>query len=280
MALLKDVSVGERWAYRISEADRLTEVVVQGVNDSKPARVEITYAAIPESVVDSVPPSRLKVRWSERDRFLRREAQWRAISGHPNAVEHTAVDAVVDEFISPAAKIGSGKQKRGTIAIYEADLVDVFIGGGLDEVLHGAGRVNECGVKHYGWQVAVEIAKRTCRAKPERVMEFVAAEEAKEWPGVLGGGATSPKLQVMEASTRQAWDLLRDWCGRGVASPDELVRLRHEKARLQVLLDAAVALIADRVDEATARTLFSRARPDATSSDWREFLAEASRVAE
>jgi len=135
MATLKDVSVGEHWAYRISDADVLTEVEVRGVSDSKPARVEIAFVALPDSVVTSVPPSRLKVRWSAREGFLQREARWRAIGSRPDDDEYDAVSAVVAEFISPAATIGWGKEKGGIIGINDSDLVDVFIGGGLDEVV-------------------------------------------------------------------------------------------------------------------------------------------------
>lgn len=277
---MKDISVGERWAYRRSDADAVTEVEVRDISDAKPARVEIVYVALPGSAPAWVPPTRLKFRWLDRDHFLGREAQWRAINGRPNDAEDAAVGTVIDEFISPAAALGSGKLKRGTIAIYDADLVDVFMGGGLDEVLQGAGRVVEGGVEHYDWRVAVEIAKRTCRTKPERVMKFVAAEEASDRADVLAGRAVSPQRQLLEASTRQAWDLLRDWCGRGAASNDELVHLQHDNARLQALLDAAMTLIADRVDEATARGLFDQARPHAGESDWQKLLEEASRVAE
>lgn len=278
MATLNELSVGDRWAYRVGDVDVLTEVEVLGISDSKPARVDIAFVALPEPGVASVPPSRLKVRWSERRDFLEWEAQWRGISSRPDDIERTAVNAVIEEFIRPAASIGWGKRMSGTIAIYDPDLVDVFMGGGLHEVLQGAGVVSEGGVKHYGWRVAVEIAKRTCRSKSDRVMDFVEAEEANDRSERSSREGVSVKMRLLEASTRQAWDLLRDWCGRGAASSDELVHRQHENARLQALLDAAVALIANRVGEASARALFNQARPHAGESDWQQFLEKAVRL--
>ncbi|UTT63677.1 hypothetical protein [Microcella humidisoli] len=280
MALLKDVLVGERWAYRISDADRLTEVVVQGVNDSKPARVEITYAAIPESVVDSVPPSRLKVRWPERDRFLRREAQWRTISSRPSNVERMAVTAVIDEFFRPAAAIGAGKLMKGTIAIYDADLVDVFMGGGLEGVLRGADHVAEGAADHYGWEVAVEIAKRTCRFKPDRVMALVQAEEKSGWSAWSGAWTGSSATRAFEASTGQTWSLLRNWCGRESDALVELTGLRDDLARLIAAFEAAVVLVARGLDEARARELFTTAYPEAEDAEWHLLLRRARGVAE
>jgi len=279
MALLKDISVGEHWGYRISDADALTEVVVRSINNSKPARVEIVYAAIPESLVDSVPPSRLKVLWSERTGFLQREAQWRAISSTPDDTECDAVSAVISEFVSPAASIGWGKEKSGTIAIHDAVLVDVFIGGGLSEILGDAGYVSHEGAAYYPWSVAIAIARRICRVKTERVMAYMHVEEMRERFEASVARTGSPVSNLQDVPIWPVWALLRDWCGGGSARADELARARKEAARLEAVLASAVGLIAHRVGEAPARSLFSRAYPDLSDKDWRAFLKKVSSLA-
>ena len=280
MAMLKDILVGERWAYRSSDADIFTEVEVRGISHSKPARVEIVYVALPETVLASVPPSRLKVRWSERDRFLQRETQWRGISSQPDDIEFRAVSTVISEFVSPAATIGWGKGKSGTIAIHDVDLVDVFIGGGLDGILQGAAHVAHGGAVYYAWPVAVVIAERTCRFKPERVMAYVQGEETRDRLESSVARTAPLIMGLHETPLGSSWDLLREWCGQNAASSDQLARARADAAQLAALFAAAVALIAERVNEVTARKLFARAYPHAPEVDWRVFLKKAVSFAE
>ena len=197
-----------------------------------------------------------------------------------NDDEYDAVSAVVAEFISPAATIGWGKEKGGIIGINDSDLVDVFIGGGLDEILEGVGHVAHEGSAYYPWSVAVAIARQTCRSKPARVIAFVRVQEMRDRLEASVAPSSTSVFVPRGLPTWPLWALIREWCGQDAAMADELARARNEVVRLSAVFASAVGLVANRVGEAPARRLFARAYPDVGDRDWRDFLTKASDLAD
>ncbi|MFV0632722.1 hypothetical protein [Demequina sp.] len=98
-------SAGERWAYRVSRKDPLVEVEVVRMSTQRPARVLVNFIDHAfEGRQDWVPPSRLKVLWSDVEAYQAREARWARIDTRPgddNTPEHYAMDEVFRIGLDP-----------------------------------------------------------------------------------------------------------------------------------------------------------------------------------
>ena len=256
------------------------EVEVLEVRTNAPARVEVTFIEeFNSGATMVVPPGRLKTPWSASVAFEERESAWRSLRSEPDDVEEGAVEAVVVEFLGQATK-------RGTICILDHELVDLFIGGFLDDLIdESSSIVDELGT-NYGWTTALSIARQICTLKPDRVMSYVHAEEerGKRYASV-GGSRTdvfaqqpvfalpSVEAAVYEEYLRPMLDLLRSWCGTGPSSlSDDLREVRAQSARFAELFVNAIALLADSGDESASLAMYQVAYPAASKSDWRKML--------
>jgi hypothetical protein len=281
MAKTKEISVGERWAYAVGDNPPAVAVDVLEIRASRSGRVMVRFVEGADRADEWVHPSRLKALWVNREAYFESMAKWREISSKPDSIEDGAVEATFRAFIAPAAGINHGKIRGGTMTIYDFDLVDVFIGGHLEEILEGAASLEDGSVTHYSWATAVAVAHALCQAKPQRVMSYVHAEEAEGQklanvgsPRARALGMTRAEAIAWEASfyeeyTRPMCDLLRSWCGEAPAAIQDMLRsLRQEALRLDgAVIDACLVLT--RVgQEADSWRIYKQAHPEAEKAAW------------
>lgn len=262
MAKLNEIELGQWWAYRARIVEAVVEVQVLAVGTKTPARVEVRFVGeAQEGATAWVPPSHLKVLWSESADFVESESQWRALGSQPDEIEESAVAAIVREFLWPAATMNWKKSERGTIAIFDDEIVDVFIGGGLDQLVQDVDSIVDARGINYGWSTAVAIARRVCSAKPERVMAYLHAEEAV---------ARHSAPASYEAYTR----LLREWCGSDVVKMwEELLAARKENGRLAGLLGSALALLVESGNPDASWHIWQTYSPGERKQDWEILVA-------
>jgi hypothetical protein len=131
----------------------MTRVQIIGLNSQRPSQVEVLFVAGEHpGMKREVPITRLKVRWEHRAAYLEREAQWARLKSEPPEIEEAAVESIFREFIWPAAGLNGENSRRGTVGIHDEDLVDVFVGGVLEQVLADSPSILEAdGTVHYGW---------------------------------------------------------------------------------------------------------------------------------
>lgn len=241
MANSADMAIGQRWAYRVGNSGALAEAQVLALGVEAPALVLVKF--IDDATEEWVPPGRLKVRWEGSAAFLEREAKWSSITTNPSEVEWYAVELLFVEFIEPAANLNWARARRGTVSISDFDLADVFIGGGLEELVEGHATIEENGTWSYSWPVARAMGEQLCRMKPRRVMGLVHTAEANPRWADAGTSATTPRndansmterdLEWNEKTLRPACIVLRAWCGKDVAEmSDELLSAQRELRRL------------------------------------------------
>ena len=213
-----------------------------------------------------VPPNRLKVLWADSAQFIKDAEAWLAITSEPDDVEWWAVASILEVLLLGAAETGYNNSARGTVAISDRARVDAAIGGDLEDLLAGRVTVSDEEGAHYEWAVAVAIARRAYERSPQRVMSFVAAEDAKPLTDSYDEFVRRPSL-----------DLLREWGKREqFDAHDELYVLRRELTRQAKRMDLAIALLADTGQEQMAWRLYLGAHPGAKKTEWRELLAETS----
>lgn len=283
MAKMKEVTVGERWAYAVGENPPAIEVEVIAIDTSGRGRIVVRFTTEPDRDDEWTSPVRLKSLWPERAVYFRLIAKWRELASKPDDVEGGAVTAIFREFIAPAADINHGKLRGGTMSIYDADLVDVFIGGGLHELLAGVRSLEDEAGVHYDWATAVTVAEALCRAKPQRVTAYVHAEEA-EGRALAAAASMERSLRRIQTTafdfvfyeeyTRPMCDLLRSWCGKPSADVyDELRDLRGEVERLAGLAVDASRLLERAGESRGSREIYERAFPVQRDVEWKGAIA-------
>jgi hypothetical protein len=261
MAKMAEVSIGERWAYRASQKDAPVEVEVLRLSHAPPARVDVRF--IRDGGEHSVPPHRLKCLWGDRKNFLAYEARWRRLASEPAEVERGAVHAVFRKFLAPVAQINDGKARRGTVSIFDFDLLDVFVGGGLEVLAEGVSSIEDDQGLHFAWPVAIAIAERFCQRKPQLVMAYVHEEEGMGRSSAL---VSERDAVFYEDYTRPMCELLRKWCGLSSAqAADELLSLRAEVLRLRAALTTAARRLDASGDAAGSREALALVIPPRAS---------------
>ena len=76
----------------MSRKDPLVEVEIVRIGTQRPARVLVSFIGEAfEGRQDWVPPSRLKVLWSDVESYLAREARWARIDTRPGEVKSRGV---------------------------------------------------------------------------------------------------------------------------------------------------------------------------------------------
>ena len=286
MAKPEELEVGQRWAYRAHNLDSLVEVEVLAVGTAAPARTKIGFVGSTGGEVEAwVPPTRLKVIWAQHLVFGETESKWRALTCRPESDEEGAVQAIVAEFLGPAAHTNGLSSESGTICIVDEELVDVFIGGGLDLLVEGAESIMDDRGVHYGWEVAVAIAQQVCAVKAQRVMAYVHREEERDKfhslsRATIHGQAWSSSTVGFPVDLKVAdvmhpvWDVVRAWCGEPVASAaDQLREARRDAARFEEFFANCLGLLDDADERAASWAMFQWAYPGASEDEWRTMIA-------
>ncbi|WP_146082115.1 hypothetical protein [Rathayibacter sp. AY1A3] len=174
--MLPQQRAGQRWAYREAAGRPLAEVEVlaTGVDPQKP-RVKIAFQDdAHEGRVEWVPAGRLKVRWSDRERFLEEERRWDDVQadGRPIYEEREAAWTVffticpdlMDLYYNGAMGIG---------VITDVDRLAAIAGIGADEIRASEGSFVEGGRTHIRWFLTRDIARRLAHRHPTAVLDLV-----------------------------------------------------------------------------------------------------------
>jgi hypothetical protein len=257
------VEVGEAWAYRARGSDPLVQVTVVRVGVQRPARVLVRFVdASFEGREEWVPPSRLKVSWSDVAAYEAREARWTAVR-EPTPAGETAEECaatVVFEQAIPAelATLGYGRD-AGVTRIHDLTGLAKFLDL-PDESALRADRVSfvEDGSLIVPWPVTLLIVTKTAAQNPEPILRHVDADEAefrhhsihgKTYPADRHGREMHIEAEhyVEQDSApygRPHREMLREWCGApAVQRRDELVALRTEVRRLGLLIERAATAL-------------------------------------
>ena len=262
LAMTNQITVGDRWAYRVHWYEDLVEVEVKAVNTTKPARVQVRFVDKESAGAEWIPVARLKVPWSQSGAFAQAERQMRQLNSMPDEVEWDAASTAVSLLFQGAAGIGMEKENRGTILIVDPTRVDESIGGGLGELLKDAESVAVPNGIYYGWPIAVSIARRACARFPQRVLTHVKEEESDpRW------------AHIREKHIQPYLDLLTEWCAYAPPARSDWLTDSLEVARFKEFFENSLALLADAGEQHASREMFRIAYPGKSDGDWRGLIA-------
>ncbi len=251
-------SAGERWAYRVSRKDPLVEVEIVRIGTQRPARVLVDFIGDAfEGRQDWVPPSRLKVLWSDVQAYLAREARWARIDTRPgddNSPEHYAMDAIFRIGLSPDL-FSVVYRYPGVGGIPDVDRLVAELDLDPELLTSAPESFEEDGTLYVPWETTERIARRICERMPDRIMAHVLEEETEAREHAAHGyrlrSSRGAALSYIDADDAARWDaedpygrpcreVLRAWCGEAAARHDELTALRAEVARVDELLARAL----------------------------------------
>lgn len=252
------VERGEHWAYRARAADPFVAVQVLRIGKNRPPRVFVRFVDDEfEGREDWVPPSRLKVRWSEVDELRSYETRWataRRITAEAmdavDPVEVEAVELVLGSFTDLPFDAGYGKDEG---LLFLCDRQGAFDEFGLDpaEMLAAEGSFEDDGRFVAVWPAALTAAQRVAKRRAEKLQAEMHADEVDYREKAIHGDHrrsrdgrswfTPPEFfrEQLERSER-VHAIVRRWCGAESADRfDELVALRAEVVRLGEIVTRA-----------------------------------------
>lgn len=252
------VERGEHWAYRARAADPFVEVQVLRIGKNKPPRVFVRFIDDEfEGREDWVPPSRLKVPWSEVDALRIYEERWataRRITADVmvavDPVELEAVELVLGSFSDLPFDAGYGKDEG---LLFLRDHQRAFEEFDLDpaEMLAAEGSFEDDGRLVAVWPAALTAAQRVAARRAEKLQAEMHADEVECRQKAIHGDHrrsrdgrswfTPPDffLEQLERDER-VHAVVRAWCGVESADRfDELVALRAEVVRLGAIVTRA-----------------------------------------
>jgi len=252
---LRQLNVGELWAYRHHGKDPLVEVRVLrfGTKPRRP-RVLVRFVADEfEGLEDWVPVGRLKVPWDDAEEFAAREKRWNAIASAyrvDDTAEYRAAEVVFDTAIDPELA-GLPYTTPGVCCISDVDRLSRQLGLEPDELRGEPLSFEDDGELIVPWPVTEKIARRAAEHTPDPVLRYVEKQEARQQHDKIYGRYMKPTrysrhyVEVVarldeDPANRPCRELLRQWCrAEAVEQHDELRDLRQEVHRLAGLtLDA------------------------------------------
>lgn len=285
--------VGESWAYRVGASDPLDEVVIIRIGVRTPARVLVRFRSEQfEGREDWVPPSRLKVAWSQAGEYLAQEQKWQAvIAASPIArtpAEH-ATSYVFEALIDATFATTDIRGAAGVTLIHDVPGLARVLG--LTASLLTADRLafQDAGALVVPWSITELIATTAAAANPEPVFHHAQACEAgyhhKTMRGEFheSGGQDRGVYIPAEWFVRERdaahnapyWRLLRSWAGHKAALHfDDLAELRTELARTTTIAHEAIAALRDQGSARQANQLAKKLHTPRPSTSARETAHE------
>lgn len=256
-----DVQPGERWAYRKSEREQLTEVEVVRIGVRTPKRVLVRFIDDEfEGLQDWVPPARLKARWDDRQAFIDREARWSAVrepSPERETPEVSAAEKVIWALLDESLVTAGWNADEGVLAIHDVAGLADRLGIARDALEADPRSFVEDGDLRVPWPAMESVAHRLAAIDPDAVMRMIAKDEAKARHEAAFGhhyrtrgeeryGWIEPERCIAwdEEHDRPVREVLRSWCGAGTVDlHDELTALRRDCGVVMGLLDEAIAAL-------------------------------------
>jgi hypothetical protein len=172
------LAVGTVWAYRAKLSDRLVEVEVLAVGESRPARVKIAHRDDSyEGKIEWVPGSRLKVPWQRVDEYRAEELRWATLrrSGGPQRGQSDAAYEVLDFYFSEEQIALYYNGGDGTSVIGDVQSVADQCGIPV-EVLRHLDSFEENGELHVPWETTLLVVETTMRARGRELIRSARRE--------------------------------------------------------------------------------------------------------
>lgn len=266
------MEVGEDWAYRAKQRDRVTQVKVLRIGTNRPPRVFVKFVADEfEGREEWVPPARLKTLWSEVDDWLANEARWTALHDaswrDSDDAELLAAELIIDGRSSLGCVSIGGTSDNGILYIQDVDALSERLGLDGTELTSDPLCIrSDDGTWACPFSVMLTVAKRAAQVLTDEILAEIEKEERRAQqraihgeyqPSRRGDGYYFRPEVCAEVDVRYvpAWRLMREWCGQdAVERHTELIALRDEVFRLGKLVEQAVTALAKH-DKATARDL-------------------------
>lgn len=262
---------GQSWAYRARRIDDLVEVVVVRPGTQKPARVLVRFVDDRfEGREEWVPPTRLKVPWSEVDTLRTHEARWDAIYAAGPYEDDPKIDAAerVLELVFDDDNAVVGYREGGSIRIKDPARLASDLGLAEQQLTGHRLCFVEDDVTIAPWEVTELVVTTVARLHPEPILEHLTAEERRARHEAIHGRWSSgyrrgerrfiePEHCVESDATyyKPEREVLRLWCGPDASERfDELIELRKEIRRVGDVAQAAI----DALDAAGAHETATR----------------------
>lgn len=207
-----------------------------------------------------VPPTRLKVPWSELEEFTNRELQWAAVieaSTPRNPAVYFAVVHVFEKLIDRTMVTTGSNRTAGLSTIHDIDRLAQSLAICSEDLLADPNSFVDRGGLIVPWAVTQLIARRAASLNPVPILRLVDDEESEyrfktmhgqAYPASRGcrGYIEADRFaqELDEPYNRACWQTLRDWCGvHASREHDELRGLRQELTRLRDLTHDAIAAL-------------------------------------
>jgi hypothetical protein len=270
------VAVGEDWAYREKARERAVRVRVTRIGTTRPIRVRVRFVDDAfEGREDWVPPTRLKVPWSEVERWQAREDKWDSVCDACDVYDtpiYWAAEHVFDAMPDIGVQLGYQRGDAGVLSVIDLDLLCSTYGIETSLVTdHPLSFVDDDGTQVAPWELTVTVAQHVAPQLADVILTEVAKSEAKHLHRAMygehytrfdgGSGYFSPEDCIeMDARWQPSYDIARQWCGvDAVERRDELEALRGEVLRLGRIAEEAISQLekagAKREAEALMREL-------------------------
>ncbi|MPV89144.1 hypothetical protein [Georgenia ruanii] len=254
--------------------DPLTEVVVEKLGTTRPARVRVRFVAEQfEAREEWVPPARLKVPWSQVSAYEAREARWKAVASEldrRDTPEELAASTVFDMLINhELVSLEHRSATEGVSVIHDLEKLAQFLALEPQDLTGSSLAFKDDNGYVVPWSVTELIARTAAARDPQPILSHVDADEAEATRNKLYGKhyvGQDGRTRLLEPEYYQEQDeshfgrpyreVLRSWCGQqAVERRDELKELRKEVARLSDLVLAATAALRRAGDDREARRI-------------------------
>ncbi|MBX7269552.1 hypothetical protein KIF24_28450 [Micromonospora sp. Llam7] len=240
--------VGDEWAYRLRDTAPSERVRIKAVTPKKvTASIEVEFLD-GDRRVQSVPSTRLKVRWSGVEAYDAQQAGWQRIDDFElDSVERSAVYTVFSALIpEDVAELDWRPVENATVIKDRTRLTEILrvpveeVPAKVQWFTTGEGTV----VSPAGTVMIAEVA---CRVHSQSILEHVIEEEVEARHKCKHGGPhpvrkgeqSSPEWEYRwyRKHVRPEHELLRQWCGhRAVAAHERLTAAEAENHRLDLLV--------------------------------------------
>ncbi|XVS66015.1 hypothetical protein ACQPYE_08165 [Actinosynnema sp. CA-299493] len=255
------MEVGQEWAYRANQRDRVARVQIRRIGTKRPPRVLIRFVEDEyEGREEWVSPARLKTTWDKAAEWLAHDQRWAALhdaSWRPrDDHELVAAEMVLDDRAAlSSVETGLGKD-AGILFIRDLPALAKLLDLDATELTSDPLSIpQDDGAWAVPFATMLVVAQRAAQVLADEVLDEVSRDEAKaRYEAIHGsyygsrrgeGHYFSPEVCV-EADQRNvpARALVREWCGQGgTERHTELEALREEVFRLGKLVEQAATAL-------------------------------------
>ncbi|GHJ50610.1 hypothetical protein Cs7R123_79520 [Catellatospora sp. TT07R-123] len=264
--------VGDEWAYRARDNAPSERVRIVSVTPGKQSvRVEVAFSDDPQRKSETVPGSRLRVRWEGVEAYDALMANWQRIDDCVlDEVEQSCVGMVFELLVPADIAELEWSSVRDATGIRDLEGLASLIGLKTKEILAAGPWFEHDGAIMLSRTGTLAIAEAACRHTPMPVLNWVVEQETELRHKCKHGSERRNYLTGEPETTSPQWEyhwylshhrprheLLRQWCGhRAVTFQERLIAAEAEARRLDLLVTELIAAL-ERAGDKTRAIHFS-----------------------